>query len=137
VAASVVIVFTGFMPIDPILSVLVALIILRSAWKVVAESGHILIEGSPPGLDVRTLENDLRTHLPFVSGIHHVHAWSISEDRPMVTLHASVERGVDSSDAVRRIKSILAEDFKVTHATIEIEYDACVDAPPRKPDTRC
>lgn len=127
VAASIVILATGWMPIDPILSVVVALIILRSAWRVVAESGHILLEGSPPGFDVRSVTNDIRAALPYVLDIHHVHAWSISEARPMVTLHASVAEETDSVTAVREIKRMLAEHFQITHATVEIEYDACGD----------
>lgn len=127
VTASTVILTTGWMPIDPLLSVLVALIILRSAWRVVAASGHILLEGSPPGFDVRAFKDDIRAALPFVLDIHHVHAWSISQERPVVTLHASVAEGTDSVTAVRRIKHMLAEHFLITHATIEIEYDACGD----------
>jgi cobalt-zinc-cadmium efflux system protein len=61
--------------------------------------------------------------------VHHVHAWSISQERPMVTLHAGVAAGTDSAAAVREIKGELARHFRVTHATIEIEYDACGDAP--------
>jgi len=129
VAASIVILLTGWMPIDSLLSVVVALIILRSAWRVVADSGHILLEGSPPGFDARALKNHIQAALPFVTDVHHVHAWSISQEWPMVTLHASVNDGVSSTLAVREIKRMLAEHFKITHATIEIEYDACVDDP--------
>jgi cobalt-zinc-cadmium efflux system protein len=127
VAASIVILLTGWMPIDPLLSMLVALIILRSAWKVVAASSHILLEGSPPGFDIRAMKTDICAALPFVRDIHHVHAWSISQERPMVTLHASVVEGTDSVTAVRGIKHRLAEHFQITHATVEIEYDDCVD----------
>jgi cobalt-zinc-cadmium efflux system protein len=127
VTASIVILLTGWMPIDPLLSMLVALIILRSAWRVLAESGHILLEGSPHGFDIRALQADIRAALPFVQDIHHVHAWSISQERPMVTLHASVAVGTDSVTAVRSIKQRLAAHFQITHATIEIEYDACGD----------
>ena len=74
------------MPIDPLLSMLVAAIILRSAWRVVAASGHILLEGSPPGFDARAVKDDIRAALPYVIDVHHVHAWSISQERPMVTL---------------------------------------------------
>jgi cobalt-zinc-cadmium efflux system protein len=127
VTASIVILQTGWMPIDPLLSMLVALIILRSAWRVVADSGHILLEGSPAGFDVRAVKEDIRKALPFVQDIHHMHAWSISEERPMVTLHASVEPGTDSETAVRNIKQMLAAHFQITHATVEIEYGACGD----------
>lgn len=129
VAASIVILTTGWMPIDALLSVLVAVIILRSAWRIVAESGHILLEGSPPGFDAPSLEADLKSSLPYVVDVHHVHAWSISQERPMVTLHARVEPHTVSADAVRSIKSILAERFRIAHATVEIEYDACGDEP--------
>jgi cobalt-zinc-cadmium efflux system protein len=131
VVAALVILTTGFMPIDPLLSIVVALIILRSAWRVVADSGHILLEGSPPGVDTRALREELRAALPFVLDIHHVHAWSISQERPMVTLHASIALGTDSAAAVREIKRRLAQQFLITHATIEIEYDACGDDPGR------
>lgn len=127
VVASLVILLTGWMPIDPLLSVVVALIILRSAWRVVAESGHILLEGTPPGFDSRALKDDLRAALPYILDVHHVHAWSISQERPMVTLHANVTASTDSTTAVREIKLMLAEHFKITHATVEIEYGACVD----------
>jgi cobalt-zinc-cadmium efflux system protein len=129
VVAAVVILDTGWMPIDPLLSVVVALIILRSAWRVVADAGHILLEGSPPDIDSRALREQLRAALPFVLDVHHVHAWSISQERPMVTLHACVTLGTDSGVAVREIKRRLAQDFRITHATIEIEYDTCGDGP--------
>ena len=131
VIAALVILGTGWTPIDPLLSIVVALIIVRSAWRVVADSGHILLEGSPPGVDSRTLRDHLRSTLPFVLDVHHVHAWSISQERPMVTLHASIATATDSSVAVREIKRELALHFRITHATIEIEYDACGDDPER------
>ena len=129
VVAALVILYTGWMPIDPLLSIVVALIILRSAWRVVADSGHILLEGSPPDVDSRALRDRLRSALPFVLDVHHVHAWSISQERPMVTLHASLAASTDSAMAVREIKRLLAAEFRITHATIEIEYDACGDGP--------
>ena len=129
VSAAIVILTTGWMPIDPLLSIVVALIILRSAWRVVADSGHILLEGSPPHIDSRALRDRLRSALPFVLDVHHVHAWSISQERPMVTLHASIAASTDSAVAVREIKRVLAAEFRITHATIEIEFDACGDEP--------
>ena len=129
VIAALVILATGWTPIDPLLSIVVALIILRSAWRVVADSGHILLEGSPPGFDSRSLREELSAALPFVLDVHHVHAWSISQERPMVTLHASIAASTDSAVAVREIKQLLATKFRITHATIEIEYDACGDVP--------
>jgi cobalt-zinc-cadmium efflux system protein len=131
VIAALVILATGWMPIDPLLSIVVALIILRSAWRVLADSGHILLEASPPGIDSRALREQLRSALPFVLDVHHVHAWSISQERPMVTLHARLAASTDSAVAVREIKRQLVQHFRITHATVEIEYDACGDDPER------
>jgi cobalt-zinc-cadmium efflux system protein len=131
VIAALVILATNWTPIDPLLSIVVALIIVRSAWRVVADSGHILLEGSPAGFDSRALRDQLRSALPFVLDVHHVHAWSISQERPMVTLHASIAASTDSAVAVREIKRQLALHFRITHATVEIEYDACGDDPER------
>ncbi len=127
VAASIVILTTGWMPIDPLLSVLVAAIILRSAWRVVGEAGHILLEGAPPGFDAEAVKRDLCETISYVVDIHHVHAWSISQERPMITLHADVEPGTDTMAAVREIKRMLAHHFNISHATVEVEYGACVD----------
>ncbi|MGD9806135.1 MAG: cation diffusion facilitator family transporter [Hyphomicrobiaceae bacterium] len=127
-AAALVIMTTGWMLIDPLLSVLVALIILRSAWYVVAESGHILLEGAPSGIDSRALAADLVTAVPNVTDVHHVHAWSISEERPMVTLHARISETATEPEAVTAaIKRRLKERFKIAHATIEIEREICAD----------
>ena len=63
VVAAIVILMTGWTPIDPLLSIVVALIIVRSAWRVVADSGHILLEGSPAGVDSRALREHLRAAL--------------------------------------------------------------------------
>lgn len=127
IAAALVIIFTGWTPIDPILSVLVAVIILRSAWRVVTESAHILLEGSPTHVDVREIEIDLASEVAGVTNIHHVHAWSITQERPMITLHARLDPSADSDTVLVAIKKRLATHFKITHATVEIERETCVD----------
>src|SRR5204863_429341 len=75
IVAAVVILWTGWTPIDPLLSVLVSLLILRSAWFLVRESGHILLEAAPRELDVEAMRDDLAAAIPGVEDIHHVHAW--------------------------------------------------------------
>lgn len=121
IVAALVILWTGWTPIDPLLSVLVVLIILRSAWKVVAESGHMLLEGAPAGFDAREVATDLAQWVPGVLRVHHVHAWSITQERPIVTLEAEVSPGTDHDAARRAIKSRLSEHFGVRHATVEVQ----------------
>ena len=120
IAAALVILRTGWTPIDPILSVLVALLILRSAWAVVRESGHILLEGAPAGFDARAVAADLEASVDGVARAHHLHAWSITQERPMATLEVDAAAGADP-DAVRRaVKARLEEAHGVGHATVEV-----------------
>jgi len=125
---ALVIMSTGWMAIDPILSVVVAIIILGSAWRVVRESGHILLEGAPEGLDSRQITEDIKLHVNGVSDVHHVHAWSINENRPMITLHARLSDRHAPDAVVAAIKTRLHDHFGIDHATVEIEFDDCADA---------
>ncbi|MET0667903.1 MAG: cation diffusion facilitator family transporter [Methyloceanibacter sp.] len=126
--AGAVILLTGWMSIDPLLSLLVAVIILRSGWKVVTAAGHILLEGAPEELDTRAIGPDLIANVKGVEDVHHVHVWSITQARRMVTLHASICETEDSDRTVKAIKARLKERFGLNHATIEIERGACADA---------
>ena len=127
IAAAVVIMMTGWVMIDPLLSFLVAALILRSTWFLIRDSGHILLEGTPVELDVREIGADLIENLDAVEDVHHVHAWSLAQDRSLLTLHARIREGVDSDDAIDAIHRRLAERFDVTHVTVQIEVEACVD----------
>ena len=127
-AAGVVIYLTGWTPIDPLLSILVAAIVLRSGWKVVEASGHILLEGVPHELDTRHIEPDLVDNVPGVLSVHHVHVWSITQERRMVTLHACVDKGLAGDRMVKAVKQRLHERFGLDHATIEVEHGECADA---------
>ncbi|HHL42234.1 MAG TPA: cation transporter [Hellea balneolensis] len=124
IIAALVIWQTGFMPIDPIVSVIVALIILRSAWYVVKESGHILLEGAPEGLDRRTISADLHEQFPEITAVDHIHAWSITQERPMITLEAHISDGGDVERTAHAIKARLNARFGVEHATVEVTTDA-------------
>ena len=133
IVAALVILATGWTPIDPLLSGLVALLILRSAWFLVRESGHILLEGAPRQLDVEAMRQDLAAAVPGVEDIHHVHAWSLTQERPMVTLHARIAETAGPGEAARisaAIKAHLRDQYGLTHVTVEIEHAHCADAAP-------
>jgi len=125
IAAALIIMGTGWVAADPILSVVVALIILRSAWGLTAESGHILLEGAPRHLDLDAVMDDLSAHVAGVLDIHHAHLWSLDGRRSMITLHARIATGASGPDVVNRIKQRLRETHSVGHATVEIEEDDC------------
>ena len=128
--AGAVILATRWTPIDPLLSILVAAIIVRSGWTVVEASGHILLEGAPPELDTRHIGPDLVDNVPGVVGVHHVHVWSITQQRCMVTLHACVDKGLAGDRMVKAIKQRLRARFGLDHATVEIEHGECADVGP-------
>jgi len=131
IAAASIIMATGWTPIDPILSVLVALLILRSAWAIVAESGHILLEGTPQGLDPGKVGAVVRG-VDGVTDVHHVHTWSLTTERPLVTLHAVLAETADHTTTLCEIQGALLDRFGIEHATVQIERESCGDAPQRK-----
>ncbi len=126
-AAGAVILVTGWTPIDPILSVLVGLLILRSAGALVRDAGHILLEGAPRGVDTREIGADLTAEIAAVEGVHHIHAWSITQERRMITLHARIADGMPAEAATAAIKARLRDRFGLSHATVEVERAACAD----------
>ncbi|KAB7738967.1 cation diffusion facilitator family transporter [Parvibaculum sedimenti] len=128
IIAAIVILLTGFMPVDPMLSVLVALLILRSAWKITRDSAHILMEGTPPGLDPDEIAADLVKNVEGVDNVHHVHAWSLTQGQSLVTLHAHLADGVDGNTALSDIKARLGSEFGIGHATVQLERGECTDS---------
>lgn len=127
IAAAVIILQTGWTPIDPILSIVITFLILRSAWLITKDAGHILLEGAPSGLDVREVQKDLEATVPDVQSIHHVHAWSLSENRRVMTLHALTCDSVPPERVAAAIKARLKQAFGVVHATVEVEHRDCAD----------
>lgn len=121
IVAAVVIKATGWVPIDPLLSLLVAVLILRSAWALTRESGHILLEGTPEGMDVERVKRELVEKLPDVRDIHHVHIWSLTPGKHLISLHAVLEEDADRQRALTEIGAMLNEHYGLEHATIQIE----------------
>jgi len=127
IVAAGVILWSGWMPIDPLLSILVALLILRSAWYVVRHSTHILLEGTPEDVDVERLRTTLTDAVPAVQDIHHIHVWSLTPERPMLTMHVTVAEAADVSTVLVQLKAILKERFAIQHSTIQVEPERCFD----------
>ena len=122
IVAALVILWTGWLPIDPILSVVVAILVLRSAWMVAKDAVHILLEGAPASLEPEAIRADLIEAVEGVREVDHIHAWSISQERPMITLNAHLSDGAAAAETVAAIKRRLQERFGVGHATVEADY---------------
>jgi cobalt-zinc-cadmium efflux system protein len=123
--AGLVILATRWMPIDPLLSAVVAVLMIRSGWRIALESAHILLEGAPDGLDPTEVESTLRAVIPQLDEVHHLHSWSLTDERPIVTLHAKLKLGSNSDQCIQDITRVLERSFNVSHATIQIEFDYC------------
>ena len=124
IVAAIVILATGWTPIDPILSVLVSCLVLRSARRLLKESFHELLEGTPQEVDIAKLQKDLCLNIPEVRNIHHVHVWQIGEQK-LMTLHAQVIPPHDHDGLLQRIQAYLLEHYKIGHVTIQMEYRHC------------
>ena len=114
---------------DPILALLIAAILGRGAYRVLKESSHILLEGVPHGVDLDEIKQYLCQQVPNIVGVHHVHAWALTAEKPLVTLHAQIEENTGVDQVVSDIKQILCDRFGIAHSTIQIELDECPDNP--------
>ena len=124
IVAAVVILTTGWTPVDPILSVLVSCLVLRSAWRLLKESLNELLEGAPRSLDVAALQRDIRRSIPEVRDVHHVHVWLVGE-KPVMTLHVQVVPPHDHDALLNRILHFLEHKYEIEHATVQMEYQPC------------
>ncbi|MFL6585368.1 MAG: cation diffusion facilitator family transporter [Luteimonas sp.] len=122
IIAALVIHFTGWMPIDPILSVLVCLLILRSAWALLRSAFDILMEAVPPDIDIAVLQDHVRDTVPGVAAIDHVHVWSITSGRVLATLELTLADDAQPAQVVPAVKRALAERFAIGHATVEVVH---------------
>lgn len=127
IVAALVILWTGWLPIDPLLSLVVCALIVKSAVSLVRRSAHILMEGSPEWLDQGDLRRTLEQKIPAIRDVHHVHTWSVGPHETLLTMHALVSAAADQAVVLRDTKALLAERFGITHATIQIEVEDCVD----------
>lgn len=124
IVAALVIWLTGWMPIDPILSVLVALLILRSAWALLRKSMHILLEGAPEGALPEDIEAGLLAAVPRLAAVHHIHVWQLTSGKTLATLHVRPMTDDEARPVTQAVDRILHEQFNVEHATIAIDWNA-------------
>ena len=123
VIAAAIIHFTGWAAIDPILSVLILVLVLRSAILLLRNSIHILLEGAPADIDIAALEAHLVENIDGLHCVEHVHVWSITSGKPAATLEAHIQPDADPRAVTRAIKRGLNERFAIEHSTVEIVWD--------------
>ena len=122
--AACLIIFAGWVIADPLLSLAVSVLILYSGWQLTRAAAHVLLEGAPAGFNAHAVEHELAA-LPGIRGIHHLHAWSLTGESPIVTLHAELAEGADRRQALTTLVEHLRQKFGVEHATVQIEDEIC------------
>ena len=98
ILAALIILFTGWTQADPLLSMLVCLLLLGSAWKLVRRSGLILLEAAPPHIDRNAVADDIVRNVAGVEDIHHMHVWSLDGRQLLATLHVRLGEQRRGSD---------------------------------------
>lgn len=105
---------------DPIISILVVVLILKSAWGVVSHSFHILMEGTPVTVDQKKVEEVLLA-IPEVQNVHDLHIWTITSGFDSLSCHLLIKEGAESQSILREAIQKIKEQFHIQHTTIQIE----------------
>jgi cobalt-zinc-cadmium efflux system protein len=120
IVAGLVIVLTGWTPIDPIASVVIAALILPRTLALLGEAIDILLQATPRGVDI----DEVRRHIlraRGVSDIHDLHAWTLTSGLNVVSLHAVMDPGADPALVLEELCACLTDDFDMEHSTIQLE----------------
>jgi cobalt-zinc-cadmium efflux system protein len=110
-----------------VLSLLVSLLILNSAWRLLRRSAHILLEGVPEGMNTGEVAEALRHADTSIRDVHHLHVWQLASGSRMATLHAELYDDKSSPVAIAAINRLLAERFGIQHVTVQIDSEPCPD----------
>lgn len=120
IIAAIIIIQTGWMPIDPILSMLVALLVLVAGVRIARQAGHILAQVAPEGLTTARIAESLKSNIKEITEITDMHIWSLTEKDTVITLRVHPAHGQSPHPLCARIRDHLAQTFAIRHATIEI-----------------
>ena len=131
VISGIIIVTTGIVLVDPILSVLLGLLIIASTWRLVVKVFNVLLEAVPEHVDVYALCHDMESQ-PGVTIIHDVHVWTISSGYDAMTCHILVDPDHPEEELdplLRRLRDIAMKDYGLSHVTIQLEQnvDGCTE----------
>ena len=127
VIAGVIIRYTNWNWLDPMVSVLIGFLILWSAWRIVREAIDILMEGTPTDIDIESMVQEI-TSVEGVRGVHDLHVWSITQAMRTLSAHLvtddmSISEGANIQT---RVNEILFHKYEVSHATLQLECEGCV-----------
>jgi cobalt-zinc-cadmium efflux system protein len=120
IVAALLVLAWGWQRADPLLSVVLAVMIFWSAWKLVTQTLDVLMEGTPRGLDSGALERTIR-ETPGVSGFHDLHAWTISEGFDVVTVHVVLDGKSHGTEVSEEVCRRVRDAHGISHVTVQAE----------------
>lgn len=122
VGAGLIIVLTNWVVIDPLISVVIAVMQLKSGWAVVRSAFHVLLDGVPEGVDIQKIKQAV-LETTGVKGMDDLHVWALSTTTATLSCHLVIKDGTleEGLKIKEKVKEMLHEKFKIEHATIEIE----------------
>jgi len=122
-AAAVVILTTGWLQADPVVSILIGLLVLASAWTILRDSTQILLEATPRGMDATEIGRRL-AGAPGVVEVHDLHVWTITSGFPALSAHVLVRPGEDCHGRRRELERLLHDEFGIEHTTLQVDHAA-------------
>jgi cobalt-zinc-cadmium efflux system protein len=123
--AALIIRFTGWTIVDPILAVLIGLWVLPRTWTLLREAVQVLMQGVPHGLDLEAVKRAILAQ-PGVKEVHDLHVWALGSKEPVLTAHLTIESPEIDAEGVRRtVAQVLKEQFDIRHATLQVEEEHC------------
>lgn len=129
IIGSILIYFWNINWVDPLLTIIIGIIILKSTWSILKETIEILMQASPAGLDLKEIKKTLEQH-PKIKDIHHIHSWRLSDNIIHFQCHADVNQNlpINEIDKIRTdLENILHQKYRIDHITIQMELDSCSD----------
>ena len=129
-----VILATGWGEADGIAALLVAALMLRSGWGLLRESGRVLLEAAPRGIDPQEIGRTLAAE-PHVVEVHDLHVWEVTSGMPSLSAHVTVGAGCDTQSHRRRLAELVHERFGIDHTTLQVEarHEGPLEIEPLRP----
>ncbi|MBZ0264048.1 cation diffusion facilitator family transporter [bacterium] len=124
IIAGLLIMWKGWALADPIASLIIAALILYSSWGLIKEALHILLEGTPPGVNLNEIRKGLE-NIEGVCGCHDLHAWLIGSREPMLTAHITVSSETDPYSILTKAERFSREEHDIIHCTFQVECQEC------------
>jgi cobalt-zinc-cadmium efflux system protein len=121
IAAAAIILATGWLYADPVVSILIGILVLGSSWRVLRESLGVLLEATPEGIDADEVGRRMAA-VEGVSEVHDLHIWTITSGFPALSAHVLVPESEDCHARRRELSEMLHRDFGIGHTTLQVEH---------------